>query len=333
MDSKGVLFQIVGGLGANVMQTAVLREFKKQNPDKELHVRAAYPDVFKMLPFIDSYQGNVPVGSAKTYADFELMGLDEPYADLEYRRHNCHYIEAACRRYGLKPVDDLEISGVIKLTKREEKIGLKYYHNLFEQAPQMRGKKLIAFQWTGGTPTFNPNMANQPERATIARSLPQEIAQSIVNKLVENGYAVLQVSVPAEPKLNGCLHLSLTQQPMPIRYMFSILNLCNGLIGIDSSAQHIWKALGKDKAIVLWGGNSPKQLGYDSNINLINEDTMCDCLHCNRPSIMGDVLGNGEVWACPIDEDCMYFNADKVVAAFENSQKQQEDKPVVPNEG
>ena len=162
---------------------------------------------------------------------------------------------------------------------------------MLKQISNSKKDRLIAFQWTGGIPTYSANAANDIGRITQARSLPKDVAQKIVNSLLKHDYSVVQISLPTEERLSGCLQLYDTTPtaPMPIRYLFAILNECVGFIGIDSFAQHAWAALDKRNGLVCWGGTSPVQLGYPAMVNLTPQNSPCDDLHCGRPfSIVGD---------------------------------------------
>ncbi|NCB75419.1 MAG: lipopolysaccharide heptosyltransferase family protein [Clostridia bacterium] len=319
--ARKILFQVHGGLGANIMKTAVVRQLRKENPDATIHVKASYPDVFKGLPYVDEYFAGPPQqiihGAYRTYKDFEFMGEAEPYLDKAYRDQGCHMIEAACRRYGLgKPEKNV---GDVILSQREKKEVKKVLAQILAQMPAAKDKKLIALQWTGGVPTFNQEMANDVGRITQARSLPKEVAQQVVDRLVKNDYAVLQISLPREESLNNVLRLYNDQsnQPLPIRYLLALLDECEAFIGIDSFAMHAWAALGKKNGLAVWGATSPKQLGYDSIVNLVPTNNPCDDVHCGRPlGFVGDFLGNGEPWTCPHDEACMKYNADYIVGKF-----------------
>jgi len=331
-EPRKIVFQVHGGLGANIMKTAVLKQLRAENPDAVIHVKASYPDVFKNLDFVDEYFAGPPQqiihGAYRNYKDFEFIGEQEPYLDKEYRAKKCHFIEAACRRYEIgKPASCI---GEIKLTQKEKKDVKKILDQILQQMPNAKGKKLVAFQWTGGVPTFSQDSANEIGRVTQARNMPKEAAQKIVDALVKNDYAVLQVSLPKEESLNNVLRLynDNNSAPLPIRYLFALLNECFGFIGIDSFAQHAWAALEKKNGLVMWGGTSPAQLGYDSMLNLTPTNNPCDDLHCGRPfSFVGDFLGNGEPWSCPFNEGCMNYNPEFVVGKFITMVAENEPKP------
>lgn len=333
-EPRKIVFQVHGGLGANIMKTAVLKQLRAENPDAVIHVKASYPDVFKNLDFVDEYFAGPPQqiihGAYRNYKDFEFIGEQEPYLDKEYRAKKCHFIEAACRRYEIgKPASCI---GEIKLTQKEKKDVKKILDQILQQMPNAKGKKLVAFQWTGGVPTFSQDSANEIGRVTQARNMPKESAQKIVDALVKNDYAVLQISLPKEETLNNVLRLynDNNSAPLPIRYLFALLNECFGFIGIDSFAQHAWAALEKKNGLVMWGGTSPKQLGYDSMLNLTPTNNPCDDMHCGRPfSFVGDFLGNGEPWSCPFNEGCMNYNPEFVVGKFITMVAENEPKPEI----
>lgn len=319
--TKKILFHVHGGLGANIMKTAAFMQLRKENPDAIIHVKACFPDVFKNLPGVDEYFAGPPQqiihNAYRTYKDFEIIGEQEPYLDLEYRQKKSHFIEAACRKYGLQMPE--RMAGDIILTQREKKDAEKIVAEMLKQIPGSKKEKLVAFQWTGGIPTHSAGAAKDIGRITQARNLPKDVAQKIVSGLVKNDYSVVQISLPTEDRLDGCLQLYDTTPTasIPIRYLFAILNECVGFIGIDSFAQHAWAALKKQNGLVCWGGTSPIQLGYETLLNLTPQNAPCDDIHCGRPSsIVGDFLGNGEFWTCPFDEACMNYNPDFVVGKF-----------------
>ncbi|NCB47715.1 hypothetical protein EOM81_11945, partial [bacterium] len=149
--SRKIVFQVPGGLGANIMKTAVLKQLREENKDAIIHVKASYPDVFKNLDFIDDYFSGPPQqiihGAYKNYKDFEFMGENEPYLDADYRKKKAHFIEAACRRNGLKKPKSK--TGIISLTQKEKKDVKKILDQILSQMPNAKGKKIVAIQWTG----------------------------------------------------------------------------------------------------------------------------------------------------------------------------------------
>lgn len=328
---RKIVIQVQGGLGANIMQVAAVKQLRKENPDAIIHVKASYPDVFKNIDFVDEYFAGPPQQiihrAYETYKDFEFLGEALPYQDLQYRQKENHFIEAFCRKNGIGKPDNLK--GEIIITDKERANTQKVVNQILQQDPNAAGKKVVAFQWTGGIPMPHQSVVNEIGRVTQARNLPKHIAQQVVDMLNNKGYTVLQISLPMEDSLNNVLrlHNDMNAQPLPIRYLFALLDMCYALISIDSFSQHAWAALNKHRGLVLWGGTSPKQLGYDTHVNITPDTTICKDLHCNRPfSFVGDFLGNGEAWECPHNEACMNYNPKAIIERFDKMIKESEDK-------
>ena len=45
-----IIFEISGGIGKNIVATAVIRALKKQYPEKNIILQTAYPDIFVNNP-------------------------------------------------------------------------------------------------------------------------------------------------------------------------------------------------------------------------------------------------------------------------------------------
>lgn len=287
-----------GGLGKAICMTAVARAIKEQHPGCELLVRTLYPDTCKGLPFVDQFFGMEPRSyMRKEIADAEYIRT-EPYLDLAWRQGKEHLIDTWCRLIGVNPPK--EKRGTITLTDQERDDAAKLLGKV--------GRPVVAIQWIGGTSNHNPGAANALARLNQARHLRQAVAQEIVDNLVKEGVSVIQMSLPTEPRLKNVITLD-DNRVMPTRLIFSILERCDGLVAIDSFANHAWAALGKKDAVVLWGYSSPVNYGYAGNNNMTATRTKCKTPHCNRPEThLGDILGNGEPWTCPHGGECMKFD-------------------------
>jgi hypothetical protein len=315
-----VMFRSGGGLGRIIAFAGVVKKYSETYPDHVIRVMSSYPDVFLNMDFVDRYYpipqpGSILPDFYDSNKDFDILEA-EPYIDLSYRQGKKHLIQVWCEKFGLKYSDDM--TGYVRLTNEE-----KLYANSIKQQMNLGQSKLVAFQPFGGTPFSNPDMAMDIFRAKQARDLTVESAQSIVDLLIKKGYSVLQVSLNSEPQLKGTMKLPVQQnQVLNPRILFAILNVCDGLIGIDSFAQHLWAALGKKNGIILFGGTHPDALGYKSNVNLANTGS-CKYLHCNRPdTYLFDVSGDGKHWSCRLNKKCMDFIPENIVDKFDSITKE-----------
>ena len=307
LGSQEILFLQPGGLGKAIAGTAVARQIRAKFPSVKLHVQTGYPDIYQGLEFVDRVWPLAP--QAHFFEDVaskcEIFEA-EPYKDFSFRKGREHLIDVWCRLLRL----DLpkEKRGSIVLSAAEKR-------NAKTQLTDRVGRPIIAFQFRGGTSSHDAGSAANPERLFQARHLSVDRAQAVVDDLVKEGFAVLQISLPTEPKLKNALYLS-DQSVIPTRHMLAFLNECSGLVAIDSFASHAWAALGKTGAVCLWGYSSPIQYGYAGNTHLAIKDA-CKTPHCNRPEThLFDVLpGTGQSWQCPHDGACMSFSPKEIVQA------------------
>lgn len=312
-EQKRLLVRLPGGLGKQIAATAALKAWHAANPGGILDVESPYPDVFRGLPFI---RRTYALGQPRAYAyddhsDFEIMA-GEPYHRLAFRQGREHLVDSYCALLGVEPPADKR--GVIRLTDQEHQAALQL------TAQIDRSRPWVAFQPWGGTSFYDPTPAQDPMRPKQVRDLPPDVAQGIVDRLVAAGCVVIQISLPTERRLERTIWFDLgrnqqTGQPnvMHPRVMFAVLNLCNKLVAIDSSAQHAWAALRKpDKsAVILWGATRPANFGYANQHNITLR--ACPTPGCTRPDLaIPDVVDGANTWACPHDGACMAHNPETV---------------------
>lgn len=300
-----ILFRSGGGLGKQIVATAVAKAIRDTYPDAELHVQTSYPEAFAGLDFVDKYFPYQPVPYFyEGHEDFNVLEC-EPYLDLGYRQGKKHLIDAWCDGLDLPRPENK--SGIVVLDPEEDDIGERF---LAEAK-----KPVVAVQFFGGTSYFSPQEANNPLRPQHYRAIKKDVAQKVVHELIDLGFIPIQIGLPTETKLDGCAQLTQGDVMNP-RFVMAILSKCKHAILIDSFAQHAWAALGKKDAVVLWGGTNPNTLGYESNKN-ISMKSSCSKLHCGRPNtFMFDFRGNGSPWKCVLNGRCMAFDPNKIIEEF-----------------
>ena len=302
-----LLIESHGGMGKIVAFTGfakALRDFVK--PGTTIHSRTSWPDVMRGNKDVSRFfdPNELPPYFAEDHEKFEVLA-GEPYNRLPYREGDEHIIASWCAMAGIPAPK--EIRGYLRILEPEHRQALQVMRTV------SKAGRWIAFQPWGG----HGNPVQQ------ARSLPVDIAQEIVNKLAEKGYIVIQFSAPHEIQLEKTIRLDPgkdqqgNQQAFEARTLFGIMNLCDGFVGIDSFGQHAWTALGKKNGVVVWGATRPANLGYPTNRNLSAET--CPTPGCNRPSILGDMVGGRKPWTCPNGEKCMSaFSPGRIVEELES---------------
>jgi len=292
--SKHAIFHIEGGIGKHVASTAVVRAYKKQNPDRKIIVVCAWPEVYLNNKDIERVYrlGNVPY----FYQDFihnkdvEVFA-QEPYKQSSHITKKSHLIKTWCDMVGVK--------------YKGEK---PYIHfNLRERDlidPQLaaieKTKPLLLFQPFGG-----PGKEHQAHPYSWVRDIPPPVAQEIVNKLKDQ-YMILHVCYDFHAKLEGAIRF---EKQVSKKELFNLINFSDKRLLIDSSLQHAAAALNKPSTVV-WTGTSPKIFGYDMHKNVLPKKEFPEG---HIDSYLYDYNFTGAVHECPYDEFHQIHTADSII--------------------
>lgn len=301
---KRVILPINGGIGRNIFATGMIRNFKKTYPDKDIFVVAGFPEIFQNNPNCKRVYGFM--NCQHLFEDYIFQNTDtimletEPYRHPEYLSGEKHIVECWCEQM------DILCDSVLPemfFTKNEQEMA-KTYMTKFK-------KPLVLFQHVGGKTPDSCQKSEQiaSQGAMYRRSLPDETVQDIVDGLVKDGYVVGSVQSPNQftPKNVELIHF-------PIRAVIGLLPYVSGVIAIDSFLQHAAASLGV-KSLVLWGGTSPKRLGYELHTNL--RRNVCNTPECHRPnSYAFDIQPNGMMWDCPYSDKCCEYEAELVLQTY-----------------
>jgi hypothetical protein len=243
------IFHITGGLGKHVLSSSVINSYKKTFPDKEIIVSSAYPDVFSRNPNISK---SLNLGRHQYFYKDYIYNKDveifaqEPYKQTSHITKQKHLIDTWC-----------EMIGIEKSAPPSLHINYREHEWAAKMISQYTNKPILVFQPFGGMPSEMPYC--------WARDIHPELAQSIVNEL-KNKYNILHICNSNHPTLNDCVRID---NRLPQGVLFSILNLSNKRILIDSCLQHAAFALGLP-SMVVWGVTSPEQFGYNLHNNILS---------------------------------------------------------------
>jgi hypothetical protein len=258
------VIEISGGIGKHVLATSFIKWLNEKYPKRKIYVISAYPEIFEYNPRI--YR-NLHLSQPYLFEDY-IKGKDyrkgEPYRVIEYYRekNKKHLREVFPKAYGFNTFNK-EPTNELFLTKGEQIDGQVY--------AQQNGP-YITFQALGGLPP-----GASPNRAKIDsswRDMPRELAFSIVKKLNERGFKVLQLRNNQEPIIPGTMQINL-----PVRNIIPLVKEAKAHIGIDSVWMHVAGTF-KKPMLTFWGSTHKDNLGYthEGSINAFNEFGM----HC-RP--------------------------------------------------
>jgi len=310
-DKIKVLCLIVeGGIGKNISATAVVRALKKAYPEKRIVVMAGCPEVFFYNPNVyRTFNFGNPLYFYDDYVNDETAILKtEPYLNHDYINKEKHLVEAWCEQLevecdGIEP-DLFFLDSELEMAK--------FY---VEKTQENAKKEMILLQWIGGkVPEDKSNeKLKMSLMAMFRRSLPMAEIEKLVSYLKDK-YVIGNVGHNNFPELKNTNLVF-----FPIRSTLALLPYVKTFIGIDSFLQHAAaaKQINK-KGIVLWGGTTPKCLGYSTHINITKE--VCNTTFCHRPnSFLFDAQPNGTMWSCIHNEKCMKYSSDEIIKIFEDN--------------
>lgn len=313
---KHIIFITEGGLGKVIASTAVVKRLKETFPDKKIIVVSGSPEIFQYNPNVyKTFRFDNPLYFYDDYVNEESFIIKaEPYVDSDYVHGKAHLLEAWCRQSGV----EWKSAKPELFFMENELSAAQLYVNKITGGGK---KKFVLFQWAGGLVPNDKEPMNfhDAQMKMHRRSLPQKVAQQIVNKLIRTNSIVGTVQHENIPQLEGAEKVF-----FPIRGVLALLKYCEGFIGIDSFLHHAAMSFGT-KGVVVWGGTSPKRLGYSEQVNM--HKAACPIPACHRPdTFLFDGNPSTGLWNCPHNEACLRWDAEEIVQAYIKLVDVQEEK-------
>ena len=245
---KYSIFHIEGGIGKNILATAVIESLKKTDPDREIVLISPWPQVWFNNPNVSQI---FPMGQVANFyknfikdQDVKIFRVD-PYHTEDYILNKKHLIEIWCDLVGAKY--DGELPKLYFSPLELEGIRTKMLQGVT--------KPIFLLHTNGG--------GSGPKSRPYSwyRDIPIQNAIEVVNYF-KNDYHIYQLGYQGQSLIPGCNKLTLETREILAAPLFSKKRLL-----IDSFSQHASVALDV-KSVVCWVGNKPEILGYDSHINI-----------------------------------------------------------------
>jgi hypothetical protein len=214
-DTK-LLLHINGGLGKCIMATAVIRSYKKANPESKIVVVSGYPEVFLHNP--DVYK-NFPFNTPYLWQDYYGQPGVEVYAQDPYLTNSWiknraqHLIDIWC--------GELRIPNV-------QKTPLLYFSGpeADELNSQIRVEKpLLVVQSTGGS---------SPSARSWTRNPPAHEFEEYLAKFKDSHF-ILHLALPDTPALQN---VNQRVENFDRRKAMCLMYYAQEVVGIDSYALH-----------------------------------------------------------------------------------------------
>lgn len=293
--SKIAVFHIEGGIGKHVAATAVIECYKKNNPEEQIIVVCAWPEVFLLNPFITRVYriGNAPY----FYQDYIYnknvkIFAQEPYKQTSHITKQKHLIETWCDMVGVEY--DNEKPRVF-FNFREFEIG----NSLFTKG----NKPVLIFQPFGG-----PGKDHQSYPYSWTRDIHPSVAQDLVNKL-SSKYDIFHICYEFHPVLQNCTRYD---KVLSKKVLFNVLAKADARLLVDSSLQHAAAAMNLPSTVV-WVATESKIFGYDIHKNIEPENKF---LQGTIDSYLYDYNFTGTIHECPYSHPNEIFNVDKIVSTL-----------------
>ena len=303
---KTIVIVVEGGVGKVIASTGVIKALAERFPDKRIVTISGYPDIYEYSSHI--YRNFNFNNTINFYDDYYVERQDtymiryEPYVDYDYIVGKKHITQVWANAIGL---EDKIYKPYMRFLDTEILAAKDYVKK------NVTGKKKFALiQWVGGMiPQDQSELSFADAQVKMQRrSMRKDTIQHVVNKLTSRDYVIGTVQHINHPKIEGTIGIF-----FPIRAVILLLQHADLFIGIASFLQHASALEGMEKSgYVYWGGNDPRNLGWEHNVNV---SRTCDCKtpFCNRPnSHLHDRSVNG-MWNCPYNDECMNFPVDKIL--------------------
>tara|TARA_R100000152_G_scaffold19059_1_gene11094 strand:+ start:4218 stop:5177 length:960 start_codon:yes stop_codon:yes gene_type:complete len=290
---KYLVFHIEGGIGKNIMATAVVKAIKKQHPDREIIVVSPHSGLWMNNP--DVYRIYVMGQTPYFYEDFikdkdTIVIKSDPYLHQDYINKKIHCIEAWCLQNDIKYNNE---QPSIYLTEQEkaESYGVLAQYD----------KPLLLIQTNGGN----------EQGYSWVRDMPMGLAESICQEL-KNEWKILQIRTENQPAIPDVEFLMSPN----IRQVVAAIDYSHGRLLIDSLAQHAAKAFGK-KSTVLWPVDKVKQLGYDFHDNIISSYQPIKTHMADYYLTEDDIVGQSHM--CPFPKGKNIFDINDVIDSLKKT--------------
>ena len=288
---KCALF-INGGIGKELAATTLVRYLKERGYG-EITTISGYPEVF--INNSDVYR-NLHLNTSYIEDDY-LKGKEifsgEPYQLLDYRDGKKHLNQLYPIAYRFTE-ENYNIFPEIYPTEQEELEA----QQIISQAPN----PIITVQFQGG-PFMNQQ--GQPVNMDNTRNLNPHQGQLIVDKLIENGFSVLQVKAGNQFMCEDVQVLNLAPRAYMVLSKFTA-----GHVGVDSFMNHVAGAW-KKPSLIFWNSTHKTNLGYPSATNVFRDK--CPTPMCNRPRVGYMDVVPGGAWSCPHDNQCQRWTDEEII--------------------
>lgn len=258
---KKCLINVEGGLGKNVMLTAILPLVAQKY--EEVYVISPYFDIFKCCPYVtDAF----PLGQGSLYQELVLdeecdVLWKEPYSNNRFIKKQCHLWEAWLEEFGIEVPENI-LDAVPQIDGIEDKFPL-VKQEAERHIREWKGNFCIV-QFNGGqSPLTSSTQGYDARQESIKRNYfkGQQIV-GLLKKKHGDDCTIVHYALPNEPTIEGTVKIQ-----VPYLTYHLLAAKAKEIICIDSSLQHLATGV-NDNVTVIWGETRPEHFGYSCNRNI-----------------------------------------------------------------
>ena len=229
------IFHLEGGIGKNILATAVISSLKKSDTERKIIVVTAWPQVWFNNPNVfQVFQLGAAFNFYKNYIQDQDVKIyrQEPYHTEGYILKKQHLILSWCEMIG------------VKWDGTSPKLYFSPLELEFIRMKILNGvtKPIFLLHTNGGGAGGRPY--------SWYRDLPYKTALDVVNYF-KSDYHIYQIGYEGQSMVEGATRLNLDTREILAAPFFSKKRLL-----IDSFSQHASAALGVS-SVVCWIGNDP----------------------------------------------------------------------------
>lgn len=266
--SKKCLINVEGGLGKNVMLTAILRELREAKGYDEMYVISPYHDVFKSCEAVtDAFQPGLGTLYQELVLDPDCDVLwKEPYSNQRFIKKECHLFDAWAEEFGFE-LSNSPDTYAPELSRIEQEFPM--LSKIAEGHKAKWDNNFCIVQFTGGQSPLSPQKDQQ------GNPIPYTSAEEVIKRNYPKGSQVVQLlkekwpdativhyALPNEPALDGTERIE-----VPYLTYHLLARDAKEIVCIDSSLQHLATGVNPNVTVV-WGETRPEHFGYACNRNI-----------------------------------------------------------------
>lgn len=245
---------IDGGLGRVITAIPALEIYLEKNPNTIIITHGWTPILWSNKKLSNNIFDQNSKGIIDLIKHTKII-KPEPYYNSDYICGKIHLIDAWNQEINNNKENILSIPQLC-LTKAEIDSARFIRNNYYT--------KIIAFQPFGSTAVIT----DKDIKDQTARSLNLKTTQHLVKTLKDQGYGIWLICDKQIPFLDYSNFIGVGSNN--IREVAALLYHCDYFLGIDSSGQHLARALNIPGSIIM-GGTNTVNVTYPNHFNILND--------------------------------------------------------------